>query len=117
MDGWSPGREEGGGDEVVLSEENTHRENEWMPLPSQCLQGQYWDFPLCQTQPEENVMMVSLQPNFPGQLPFLAPDGQLVYPVQSFPIRLGFPENCSYLGPVKLTLDHVVDQQQKHVIY
>ena len=30
-------------------------EAEWMPLPSQS--PQYWDFPLCPTQPEEMVMM------------------------------------------------------------
>jgi len=82
-------------------------EAEWMPLPSQSSQGQYWDFPFCQTQPEEMVMMVSLQPNFPGQLPLLAPDGQVVYPVHSFPTRLGFPESCSYLGSVDLPLGEV----------
>ena len=80
-------------------------EAEWMPLPSQS--PQYWDFPLCPTQPEEMVMMVSLQPNFPGQLPLLAPDGQLVYPVDSFPARLGTPESCSYLGSVDLLLGEV----------
>ena len=52
-------------------------------------------------------MMVSLQPNFPGQLPLLAPDGQVVYPVHSFPTRLGFPESCSYLGSVDLPLGEV----------
>ena len=80
-------------------------EAEWMPLPSQS--PQYWDFPFCQTQPEEMVMMVSLQANFPGQLPLLAPDGQLVYPVDSFPARLGTPESCSYLGSVDLLLGEV----------
>lgn len=80
-------------------------EAEWMPLPSQS--PQYWDFPFCQTQPEEMMMMVSLQPNFPGQLPLIAPDGQLVYPVDSFPARLGTPESCSYLGSVDLPLGEV----------
>ena len=80
-------------------------ETEWMPLPSQSPQN--WDFHFCQTQPEEMVMMVSLQPNFPGQMPLLAPDGQPVYPVDSFPARLGTPESCSYLGSVDLPLGEV----------
>ena len=58
--------------------------------------------------------MVSLQPNFPGQLPLLAPDGQVVYPVHSFPTRLGFPESCSYLGSVDLPLGEVGGGDDHH---
>ena len=81
-------------------------EAEWMPFPSQS--PQYLDFPFCQIQPEEMVMVVSLQPNFPGQLPLVAPDGQLVFPVDSFPARLGTPESWSYLGSVDLPPGDVV---------
>ena len=81
-------------------------EAEWMPFPSQS--PPYLDFPFCETQSEEMVMVVSLQPNFPGQLPLLAPDGQLVFPVDSFPARLGTPESWSYLGSVDLPPGDVV---------
>ena len=80
-------------------------EAEWMPLPTQS--PQYVDFLFCQTQLEEMVMMVSLEPNFPGQQPLLAPDGHVVYPVDSFPARLGTPESCTYLGSVDLPLGEV----------
>ena len=80
-------------------------EAEWMPLPSPSPQTQYLDF--YPTQPEEMVMMVSLQPHFLGQQPLLAPDGQLVYPVDSFPARLGTPESCSYLGSIDLPIGGV----------
>ena len=77
-------------------------EAEWVPLPSPC--PPYMDSQFCHVQPEEMMMMVSLHPNFPGQDPLLAPDGQLVYPVQYFSVRWGPPESCSYLGPVDLPL-------------
>jgi len=87
-------------------------EAEWMPLPSPSPQTQYLDSLYYPMQPEEMVMMVSLQPHFLGQQPLLAPDGQLVYPVNSFPVRLGTPESCSYLGSIDLPIGGVSEDEE-----
>ena len=51
---------------------------------------------------EDMVLIVSLQPKFPGQKSFFAPSGQLVYPVDSFPVGWGTPGSYAYLGSVDL---------------
>ena len=52
---------------------------------------------------EDMILIVSLQPKFPGQKSLIAPSGQLVYPVDSFPVGWGTPGSCAYLGSVDLS--------------
>merc|ERR1719494_1394295 len=52
---------------------------------------------------EDMILIVSLQPMFPGHKSFIAPSGQLVYPVDSFPVKWGTPGSCAYLGSVDIS--------------